>query len=793
VSASPTDEDNNTGVNDNTAASESPGSEEGEEQEQEQEQQPYYLLDIKLRDDLFDKDIIGEYIVDMRTQNIRVTFTNESKYDGHSVISSISIKDWSSTIDEFERKLKKKGVDAEDIKLILNTLDSNNAMLVEAYIKAEKRLEAEATSMMMKMSFDDKFEVIRENVVDTFIDDMNKPVAVVQISDHVENRYIGEGGFREWIKRTYYDYAEAERKAAEEVDDPFAPSKRMSILEDEVVEKMQIILMYEALGTSYAEAKEYEAKLLRGFGDRNEIKFEEIYASFAKEREEKRRKEEEKDGGAQSSEQQQQKSEEEDNLNILNQRQDTRKKLYLRVASYIDSETENLDSNYVKYDIGDDTWTYIHITRQDGVRLVRSTATTPSPFKRYPGGKAQVYPVWPYPKDILDRFMRNTNVYRDPKNKMLTEVHIVSLFMLSDLPKPIIVPSGPQGTGKSTLQEHIKRLVDPNNTLTVTAQVDPVQAIQALSHSYLTIFDNVSEIKDWFSDLLCRVVTKTGFSKRQLYTDDTDFHYSFMSAIGFNGLNVTATKADLLERILKISLDPIDANDREKLVRINKNFEKMLPHLLAFIFDTIHKVLLRLGEVNLRGLPRMADWAELGELIARVLGYEPGVFIDAYKENLGLTSGEAIESNPVAIAVLDFMRDQATWYGSATQLLDELARSEGAKGHSSTLRSAAWPKTGHRLTNSLGAILANLRDMGIIYNRAWDTHANKYMITLVNQNWTPFAEDTANGSGPNTSSSTPPGGGGERGDSNNKEEEKEDDNTATAGPKTSRDGVNQTL
>jgi hypothetical protein len=260
-----------------------------------------------------------------------------------------------------------------------------------------------------------------------------------------------------------------------------------------------------------------------------------------------------------------------------------------------------------------------------------------------------------------------------------------------------------------------------------------------------------------------------------------------MSALGFNGLNVTATKADLLERILKISLDPINADDREKLVRINARFEKMLPHLLAFIFDTVHKVLLRLGKVNLKGLPRMADWAEVGELIAQVLGYEPMQFMEAYKENLGLTSGEAIESNPVAVAVLDFMRDQATWYGSSVQLLDALVQAESSKGHSSTLRSAAWPKTAHRLTNSLGAILPNLKDMGIIYQREWDTHANKYMITLVNQNWTPFAEDTA------TAGAAAAAAGGNAASNNGTDDSSSDKSREENSTTTSKDGVNQTL
>ena len=64
-------------------------------------------------------------------------------------------------------------------------------------------------------------------------------------------------------------------------------------------------------------------------------------------------------------------------------------------------------------------------------------------------------------------------------------------------------------------------------------------------HNYICYFDNVSEIKEWISDQLCRAVTGSGFSKRELYSDDDDIIYNFRRCIGFNGINLGATKADL--------------------------------------------------------------------------------------------------------------------------------------------------------------------------------------------------------------------------------------------------------
>ncbi|MGA9154973.1 MAG: hypothetical protein WBZ36_30690, partial [Candidatus Nitrosopolaris sp.] len=59
-------------------------------------------------------------------------------------------------------------------------------------------------------------------------------------------------------------------------------------------------------------------------------------------------------------------------------------------------------------------------------------------------------------------------------------------------------------------------------------------------------------------------------------------------------------------------------------------------YLLGYIFDVIVKVLNRMGEVKLVEKPRMADFAKMGELIARCLEYEEGKFTEVYNANIGL-------------------------------------------------------------------------------------------------------------------------------------------------------------
>ena len=92
---------------------------------------------------------------------------------------------------------------------------------------------------------------------------------------------------------------------------------------------------------------------------------------------------------------------------------------------------------------------------------------------------------------------------------------------------------GEQGSAKTTLQELIKMLVDPSIVKTLTFPRDINELVQQLSHNYIAYYDNISVIKEQISDALCRAVTGSGFSKRQLYTDDDDIIYNFQKMYWF--------------------------------------------------------------------------------------------------------------------------------------------------------------------------------------------------------------------------------------------------------------------
>lgn len=379
----------------------------------------------------------------------------------------------------------------------------------------------------------------------------------------------------------------------------------------------------------------------------------------------------------------------------------------------------------IYYDLTDRDWQVVMIT-PDGWAIEDEPQIL---FVRHKNQIDQVRPSKTYSDDIFDRFFDLTNV-KTEEDKLLLKCYIVAC-LVPGIPKPVLMLHGEQGSAKSTLQELIKMVIDPCSINSLSFSNDVNELTQKLSHNYFVSFDNVSHIKNWISDELCRAVTGGGNSKRRLYTDDDDVLYKIMRCIAVNGINLGADKSDLLDRGLIIQLQRIPKDRRRKVKDIWREFGEIKPELLGYIFDTLCKALRfqKEGGVELNELPRMADFAEIAEIISRTMGYPEGAFLSAYYKNIGMQTQEAIEANPVALCINLFMRDRSEWAGSTKELYEELEKiAEEQKIN--TARMEGWPKAPNALSRRLNEVKTNLRDIGIVIERIKDTTTNINIVQI---------------------------------------------------------------
>jgi hypothetical protein len=134
----------------------------------------------------------------------------------------------------------------------------------------------------------------------------------------------------------------------------------------------------------------------------------------------------------------------------------------------------------------------------------------------------------------------------------------------------------------------------------------------------------------------------------------------------------------------------------------------------------------------------MADFAEIGELIARCLGYKEGRFTEVYNANIGFTNEEAINASPVAAAVIHLMDTQAVWSGMSKDLLSKLNDMIKRTPDISWIsKNKDWPITPRALSDRLNEVIPNLREIGIIVHREHDSHTKSDRILITNNYYQP--------------------------------------------------------
>lgn len=612
-----------------------------------------------------------------------------NKYKQKTIISDIFPDSWSKTVSTFKCRAEEKGISKNHVSMITDVLDNNAGNIIETSSKKQAEAARNFLSVASRKDYaiQTALELIKSKTEEMFLDQVKKPYIAVRQGGHIETMSIYSADFEKWLTAAYY----FKTKNASEYDDGDSDDDDDKIKYDPESNSHKI--NHEAYDVEDRDRFGGGVKIL---ADDEVSKVQKILSFEA-----------EKAGKVET--------------------------LYVRVASFVDTSKEaDLDSNYICYDLCNPKWEIVRISRH-GWSI--ESKFPKSLFKRYPLMNEQVKPKTGYPSDIFDQFMKLTNLQSNDDNILLAKVCIISLILLANLPKPILLPHGPHGSAKSTFHELVKKVIDPAAALTSAFPNSLAELVQQLDHNYLTFFDNVSEIRHLTSDALCRAVTGSGFVKRTLYENDEDFVYNMKRAIGFNGINIIANRPDLLDRVLSLDMKQIDKRKRRKLEYINNEFQRLLPYLLAYLFDVVVKVLDRIGEVKLEELPRMADFAEISELVARCLGYEDNQFIQAYNRNISNMNEEAVEVSTVATAIIELMSQIPVWKGKADALRVKLNEVVVAKKElSSIVYAKGWPRTPHALRARLTEIEPNLKEIGIIVDYEKDPHTKTDTITIVDNN-----------------------------------------------------------
>lgn len=385
-----------------------------------------------------------------------------------------------------------------------------------------------------------------------------------------------------------------------------------------------------------------------------------------------------------------------------------RKEVFNRVA-YLDG--------IIYYDVGDDKHV-IEITK-DGWAVKTSCSVL---FRRYQHQIAQELPI---EGGDLKNICNYLNVSTEAHKILLTTYLPVALF--PDIARQLLLMHGPQGSGKSTALSLIRSLIDPSVIPLLTPPTNNLDISRDANHNYCFYLDNVSGIDQKLSDAMCRLVTGSSLTKRELYSDDEDVIYRLKRAVGLNGVAQFANNPDLLDRCLIVQLERISEHDRRLDNELQEQFNLEKPKLLGALYSAIAGILASLDEVKSFGLtlPRMADYYLHAATASQVIGFGVEGFVDAYNRNVDEQNQESINASTVGILLLDFMTIHGDcWQGSASTLYSAL--SELADGNSTLSkypRSPAW------IWRKIQEIKPTLESIGILADKDDSVRPRRIILT----------------------------------------------------------------
>ena len=278
-----------------------------------------------------------------------------------------------------------------------------------------------------------------------------------------------------------------------------------------------------------------------------------------------------------------------------------------------------------------------------------------------------------------------------------------------DTPYPLLEITGEQGSAKSSNQTLLRSLIDPNEVM-LRGRPKTVEDIYvSAKNNHLLSFENLSSITSEISDALCTVSTGGGTAGRTLYTNAEETILKAHNPIILNGIGAVVLRQDLLDRTIGTCLPVIQKRRTEQELQqaVSDQLPKIFGGILTLFADTL--AILPSVEIPAEELPRMADFAMLGEAMFRALGEPSGEWLAAYRNHRKNSVRRTIDSSVVAVCCLKFIENDQQHEGTVKRLLEKL----NAIRETGIEHNEYWPKSPRGLGDQLRRIAPSMRLVGV--------------------------------------------------------------------------------
>lgn len=178
---------------------------------------------------------------------------------------------------------------------------------------------------------------------------------------------------------------------------------------------------------------------------------------------------------------------------------------------------------------------------------------------------------------------------------------------------PVLLLTGPQGAGKTTLARAVVATVDPKEVAQTTLDDATVPILPWLGP--VVLIDNVSSISAANQDMVCRLVTGEGLVKRRLYTDHDVVMIQCHLAMIITTIALAKLRPDLADRTVEVELSKPDRH--RGVAEMMELYAAIQPDMTALVLDVVSKLL---NESDLNSEYRIVEYAGAIEIASQTLG-----------------------------------------------------------------------------------------------------------------------------------------------------------------------------
>lgn len=333
-----------------------------------------------------------------------------------------------------------------------------------------------------------------------------------------------------------------------------------------------------------------------------------------------------------------------------------------------------------------DGWTVIP-AEESPVAFLRDSASIPLPTDLPPHSEQnalQIYRLARYVRGGVDNYIR-VLVW------LLSQFYTESLSGATDVlgkhARPMLVLTGMQGSGKSSLATRIAALVDASKLSTQTGvdkDADKRTTLGLFSFNRVVIWDNISRITRGLSDILCPILDGSGYTQHRLYTQGDGSKQRATYGTRENSVIITtiadAIKAsDLADRSILVALPALTGHEHGDV--LDEQYRSEYPILLSALFSLVSLCLRGSGIRESYGSVRYARYVEFAASGLHRIGIHhrlvSKIVQDAYNEAiLSAGSGDLI---PALAEILRGLCEGATGavQKTATELFETITQQIG--------------------------------------------------------------------------------------------------------------------